>query len=590
MKKLWGCLVVAVLFTSVFPARATDNVSPVVTHATHLTKTAASEHDVEARSLTIPVYVQGGKMTLVQSAVKNVGQNTESFSVEFGRIEWDGAFTVHRTRTVSDLPPGESANVSFGLFSFPKNIEYKYFVRVVLDGDMNPDNDVAFQAVNSFTTMRDLVLIEKATGTWCVFCPGSAVCVDSLFQRYPGQVAAIEYHGGDAYENPQGRERIRFYGVRGYPTAIFNGISEIVGGSSAFNIDDLWPQYKGKVLTALSHHGTCLQMETTYTETDGHIKAVTKLTGVATSYVRSFRLFYAVTESHIYERWGGLDSLQHVFRAMHPDLDGIAIVGETPIQEGWSFDDEIEFDLPAGAVRENCEIIAFVQNMDNKVIMAAAVAEKQAVEPPVIAVAAADTLRLQGVPGEEFVTAGKIYNLTDQPQPVRLQRVAGVMPDDWSSSICIEYCLAPWVDVVDDTIAANDSLDFSLHLFAGATPDSGDVALKISPLADSSAVEGVNVFWVTLFGKTGWPQSVDRDAKEPLSFRLVGAYPNPFNPGTTIEYSAAQQCQSAVLQVYSVRGRLVAEKRLSGLSAGVHHVNFDGGSLAGGVYLYRIVY
>jgi len=570
-------------------ASPNSSVSPVAVSPSTQSSATALAHDIKAHNLTIPVYVQGGKMTLVQSAVENVGENTESFSLEFGRLEWDSTFNVLRTKTVTDLAAGDMKTVSFGFFTFPKNIEYDYFVRAVLDGDMNPDNDVAIQAVNSFTTMRDVVVIEKGTGTWCGYCPASAVCVDSLYKVFQGQIAAIEYHAYDDYETPQGMQRISYYQIPGYPTAIFNGISEIVGGGSAYDIDKWWPKYKGKIQTAFSNHGTCLQMQTSYTESNGHIKTKTKLTGVATSYVRSFRLFYAVSESHISKHWGGLDSLQHVFRGMFPNLDGIPIIGEAHIEEGWTFDNEIEFDLPATAVKENCEIVAFVQNPGNQVIMAAAIAQPQTEATPMIAVAPADTLTLHGAPEDEFITEGKIFNLTNDPVVVRLQKIPGRVPEDWSSSICIEYCLAPWVDAVDDTIAAHDSLDFSLHLYSGAMPDSGDMALKICTLADTSAEQGPNTFRLSLSGKTSWPASVAGSEASPYSFNLVGAYPNPFNPGTTIEYSLARRSASVRLQVYSVLGRRVADYPLSGLTAGVHHHSFDGGSLAGGVYLYRVV-
>jgi len=589
MRRLFSFALIFILTGSLSLTASVENYSPAKQQSRQHTA-AALAHDVMARNLTIPVYVEGGKMTLVQGAVTNVGENPESFTVEFGRMEWDGTFDVKRSKTVTDLSAGETASVSFGFFTFPKNIEHDYFIRVVLDGDMNQDNDVATQAVNSFTSMRDLVLIEKGTGTWCGYCPGSAVCVDSLFKAFPGQIAAIEYHAGDDYEYPQGRQRIDYYDLEYYPTAWFNGISEIVGGSSAYNIDGLWPQYKGKVRTALSRHGTCLEMAATYYEKNGRIMATTKLTGIATSYVRSFRLFYAVTESHIYKHWGGLDSLQHVFRGMYPSLDGIPVVGDSPIEEGWTFENEIEFDLPAGVVKENCRIVVFVQNIENRVIMAAANAQK--VEAPVqmIAVSAQEALNQTGAPGDEFVTEGKIHNLTNEPVPVRLQKIPGTMPEDWSSSICIEFCLAPWVDVADDTIAANDSLEFSLHLYSGATADSGDIALKICTLADSSADQGANTFWLSLKGKTSWPEAVKNTANKSMSFRLIGAHPNPFNPNTTIEYSLAHNCTSVKLQVWSVLGRQIVERELSGINAGLHRITFDGAALAGGVYLYRIVY
>ncbi|MCX6640747.1 MAG: agmatine deiminase family protein [bacterium] len=73
----------------------------------------------------------------------------------------------------------------------------------------------------------------------------------------------------------------------------------------------------------------------------------------------------------------------------------------------------------------------------------------------------------------------------------------------------------------------------------------------------------------------------------PTAFALNGAYPNPFNPTTTISYELP--ATSLVnLTVYDVNGRKVAEL-INGLrDAGAHAVTFDGSGLASGVYIYRL--
>ena len=75
----------------------------------------------------------------------------------------------------------------------------------------------------------------------------------------------------------------------------------------------------------------------------------------------------------------------------------------------------------------------------------------------------------------------------------------------------------------------------------------------------------------------------------PSTFALKGNYPNPFNPSTTIEYSVADMCSSAKLQVYSLLGQLVHDENLNS-APGEHAFQFDAGHLAAGVYLYRIVF
>ena len=64
------------------------------------------EHDVRANSIIVSNHVEGGKLTLSQSVVENIGLHSESFEVEFGHFEWDGSATVLKTKSITDLPAG----------------------------------------------------------------------------------------------------------------------------------------------------------------------------------------------------------------------------------------------------------------------------------------------------------------------------------------------------------------------------------------------------------------------------------------------------------------------------------------------------
>lgn len=74
----------------------------------------------------------------------------------------------------------------------------------------------------------------------------------------------------------------------------------------------------------------------------------------------------------------------------------------------------------------------------------------------------------------------------------------------------------------------------------------------------------------------------------PSQFTLHQNYPNPFNPSTTIQFDLAQSAR-VTLKVFNVLGEEVATLLNSSLlEPGVQTVNFDGSSLASGVYLYRL--
>jgi hypothetical protein len=73
----------------------------------------------------------------------------------------------------------------------------------------------------------------------------------------------------------------------------------------------------------------------------------------------------------------------------------------------------------------------------------------------------------------------------------------------------------------------------------------------------------------------------------PSSYSLGDAYPNPFNPSTTIRY-ALPQGTSVVLAVYNMLGQKVATLIDGQQKAGYHEVRFDGSALASGFYFYRM--
>lgn len=75
--------------------------------------------------------------------------------------------------------------------------------------------------------------------------------------------------------------------------------------------------------------------------------------------------------------------------------------------------------------------------------------------------------------------------------------------------------------------------------------------------------------------------------------KLIGNYPNPFNPETTISFSVAQTLSSVELAIYNIKGQKVKQLVCDQLSAGQHSVvwngmNGKGESVTSGVYFYKL--
>jgi uncharacterized protein (DUF1501 family) len=73
----------------------------------------------------------------------------------------------------------------------------------------------------------------------------------------------------------------------------------------------------------------------------------------------------------------------------------------------------------------------------------------------------------------------------------------------------------------------------------------------------------------------------------PREYSLEQNYPNPFNPSTVIRYELPGGV-NVLLEVYNSLGERVTTLVDGPQGAGTHEVSFNGGSLASGMYLYRL--
>lgn len=95
---------------------------------------------------------------------------------------------------------------------------------------------------------------------------------------------------------------------------------------------------------------------------------------------------------------------------------------------------------------------------------------------------------------------------------------------------------------------------------------------KLEP-ADNPLISGGTTYDGQL-GMNGLPEST----------RLLPAFPNPFNPATTLSFDLATAGQVR-LSVYNIAGQKVATLHEGSLAAGHHEVRWNAGSLASGAYL-----
>ena len=80
--------------------------------------------------------------------------------------------------------------------------------------------------------------------------------------------------------------------------------------------------------------------------------------------------------------------------------------------------------------------------------------------------------------------------------------------------------------------------------------------------------------------------SNELDTQIPTSYRLVGNYPNPFNPSTQIQFELPESAQYTI-SIFSVHGQLLSEE-VGFANAGVASIAVNMQNNPTGVYLYQV--
>jgi len=219
---------------------------------------------------------------------------------------------------------------------------------------------LSYPALKAQQIARNKVIVEIGTGTWCQYCPGAALGADDLVSN-GCEVGVIEYHNGDPFTNAASDARNSYYSLTGYPTAHFDGVLEVVGGSHTESMYASYlPKYNQRIAIPSSFK---INMTFSHVGNDYTVNAqVIKLA----SYTGSNLVFQlALTESDIIYSWQGQPKLDFVERLMVPNQNGTAL--------DFSANDTINmtktFTMDASWVAENCELVAFVQANSSKEIL-----------------------------------------------------------------------------------------------------------------------------------------------------------------------------------------------------------------------------
>jgi len=318
------------------------------------------EHDAMVRNILVESQYNPGAVITTRVVVENFGLNEETFDATC-EINISDNTEYSETITSITLEPGENTTITFPSYTASDENElFQIVATTILDGDMDESNDSMVKWFNTYTTEREMVVLEIGTGTWCQFCPGAAMGAEDLVDN-GHDVAVVEYHNGDPFANVYSDARNTYYGISGFPTAVFDGVEKFIGGS---NNQSMYSNY-------LPIYQDRIQIKSAFTvdicgENDGNNYDLGIVVNkMATIPWDNLVLHVALTESDIPFNWQGQNHLEWVERLMMPDAEGTPI----DMMSNDNLTVNLDFALNSSWVLENCELTAFVQNLDNKEIL-----------------------------------------------------------------------------------------------------------------------------------------------------------------------------------------------------------------------------
>ena len=494
-------------------------------------ETQAYEHDVKVSSINnIEGNIEDETIT-PNVTIKNVGLNNETFDVNLTVFNNDIA-VFEESVNIVDLVPGDNFDVDFPIFTPEAGKIYNVIVSTNLASDENPSNNEKTATFTTFFTEREHVILEIATGTWCQYCPGAAMGAVDLVEN-GHNVAVIEYHNQDNYVTTSGTARIAYYPVSGFPTSIFDGIEIVNGGSHENSLYPLYlPTYEERKAIKTSIELDVLVSSTLATLT---------ITKTGEMDVSNLRAHVAITESEISENWQGQTLLDFVERAMFPSASGTT----------FTFDEtgvtvlEIPIELSNSWELEHCELVAFVQDNETR---------------------------------EIFQGTKRIFEL-------QTGILTGTVTD-FETGLPLEDVLVS----SGATVSTDANGNYSIEIIEGeavVTCEKDDYQIFTTNVTIIS--DNVNTLDIQLIPVTG----NDNQSSAVATTKLIGNYPNPFNPQTEIKFSLSEDSFVSV-DVYNTKGQKIKSLLSEMRNAGLQSVNWNGTDDSGkkvgsGIYLYKLI-
>ncbi len=217
-----------------------------------------------------------------------------------------------------------------------------------------------------------IVLAEDFSFARCTYCPYAEHALDSLSREYGESLAVIIYHRrqlGDTLSPPYIATRESLYHILSSPTVVFDGIHIV----QTENPNDDYMIYKQYITTQKSAK-TKLFLHLDSELSADSVDVTVNIGAMDSLNNNHLNLFLVVYENDVFfKQLGAPDSIfDYVVRKIVPDENGM----EFEIDYLDSLTKQVSFALSPNWNTDKLGIVAFVQDMETKEVLQAAVNKK----------------------------------------------------------------------------------------------------------------------------------------------------------------------------------------------------------------------
>jgi thiol-disulfide isomerase/thioredoxin len=333
------------------------------------------------------------------------------------------------------------------------------------------------QPANAST--QRVILAELFTATWCTNCPYATEAINNLKNDYGSKLVVLQYHPSenDPIGNTDSDARILYYDINGFPTMIFDGKNQVLGGS-----DITYDSYKTQIsVDLLKTSDVSLSAKGTLSDFD--VKVVVS-NNLPTMFVG---LNFVVFEDNIsYAAQNGENLFRYSVRAVLPSQEIVLNAGQTTTIHK-SFQPQSNWD------NTNLGLAVFIQSSNTNEVLQSAILTEPTPSFSVYPLFSSTSIKTEPNKINEFnikiTNTGSIddsYNLT----------LSKNLPTGWSAGFCTNG-VCYW-DTAIIQIAAGSSVTINAYEVANQTLGSGRATLDVFSQTDKTIVQSIDIPEITL--------------------------------------------------------------------------------------------